>query len=173
MKIIEYLTADKKFSFTVNTAADSVNIVVPSGGAIFLNGGQKGTFKAGDSHIVMSYGLMLPENFTFFMQGVGLPIMELEGLALAGVPYAFYLPAFGSTNRLQNIVEENKEMEVDAYNNYSTFVTGAGLVKEDYQIKVGAFFNTVISMLNVPAAANGKEYFIVPFLKVAHNIALS
>jgi hypothetical protein len=172
--LIEYLTADEYFSFTADTSKDLVIAKGPNPQqAKLINGNGQGVFTAGDSLIVLSYGVMLPENFTFFMQsGTGLPILVLWGKALAVSPFFFNLPIFPGTafGSSLNVIEENREMEIDGFCSYGEMKGNTGAIKDNYSLNVN--FSCEVSMLNVPVAANGKTYYVVPFLKVAHNIAL-
>jgi|SRR5271157_7576 len=171
--LIEYLTADKTFSFTVDTSKDSVIAQASPSQCILKNGNGKSIFQAGDGFILKSYGIMLPENFTFFMQtGTGLPILVLWGRALAIPPFDFDLPIFAGNvfGSAQNIIEENRELEVDGFCNYSDFKSNIAPIVSNYSLYSN--FGAVISMLNVPAAANNKSYYAVPFVKIAHNLPL-
>lgn len=169
-KIIEYLTAESDFSFTVDTSKDAV--MVSGAPAMFANGGGQNKFQKGDSFIFLAYGIMMPENFTFYLSGSPAPILDLRGYAYENPPYTFSLPAFGSGNVIQKVLEENKELTVEGFCNYKDFINAPGVpVKGDFSIEV-RLPGFGVSMLNVPAAANNKQYFILPFIKVAHNIAL-
>ena len=172
-KIIEYLAADK-IPFTVDTS--QVAALSGSGVATLRNGNGKGNFVKGDSFILISYGVILPENFTFFASlGFGLPGMAVYGQRLSAA-VNFALPCFLSSlpaSTLQRLMEENREQEINGFCNFKDFIDTLGAaVNEDYFLLSSLPNPIAISMLNVPAAANGGTYYISPFVKVAHNLPL-
>lgn len=174
-KIIEYLSVDGIFSFLANTAAPAS----PSNTAIDVlrNGNHNGIFVKGDSFILMAYGIMLPENFTFFSRpSIGLPSLRIYGRSVSASPLGFALPCFQSSapqNTNQYLIEENKELEINGFCNYNDFKDPARVVVSDNFSLLAGIINAIeISMLNVPAAANGERYYITPFVKVSHNFPL-
>jgi hypothetical protein len=167
-KIIEYLAIDRNYIFAVDVSTASAN--TNTGVAGFRNPNGKFTFGKGDSFILLSYGIMLPENFTFFERvGAGLPSLNLTGIELS-TGKVFALPCFKASNpanTLQRVIEENKEHEISGYCNYNDLG-----ISGNFGI-LGGFVNPlIVSMLNVPAAADTKSYYAVPFVKVAHNLPL-
>jgi hypothetical protein len=170
-KILEYLVADSNFVFTVDTSKNSVT--VSGAPAYFANGGGQYVFQKGDSFLLLAYGIMLPENFTFYLSGAPIPILDLRGYAYETPAYTFTLPAFGSS-LIQKVLEENRELTVEGFCNYNDFVNTPGVpVKGNFSVQVRLGKSAFdISMLNVPAAANSKQYYAVPFLKIAHNLPL-
>lgn len=174
-KIIEYLASDKTFFFTANTGVTSVT---GNTGIITLhNANGKGIFVEGDSLILLSYGIMLPENFTFFQGlGYGLPALNIYGQDTAALPSAFPLPCFQATDpatTLQRVTEENREHEINGFCNYKAFKSLAGkIIIDNYFLIIGFLAGVEISMINVPAVINGQPFYIVPFVKVAHNLPL-
>jgi hypothetical protein len=173
-KIIEYLASDPQYPFTVNTAAPAVTS--SNGVQPFRNPGGKSVFTAGDGFILLSYGIMLPENFTFYMSGTPMPYLNIFGQITAVPLLTFPLPCFkeaGLATTLQNVLEENKEHEIDGFCNYNDIITFTGQkIVSGFILKCDLINPLVISMLNVPAAANAKAYYAIPFIKVAHNSPL-
>jgi hypothetical protein len=174
-KIIEYLASDRYFAFIINTAMASVTVNIGIRGLTNANG--HGTFTKGDSFILLSYGLILPENFTFY-QGTGyyIPRLNIYGQDTNMASSVFALPCFLSPDpaiTYQNVTIENTEHEINGFCNYSDFKSPAGkVISDNFFLQTGFLTGVEISMMNVPAAWNGFRFYIVPFIKVAHNLPL-
>jgi len=173
-KIIDYLAVnDSVLSFQANNAADYVDSLPLS--SYLENGAGRRTFQAGDYFILSSYGIMLPENFTFYGP-FGLPVMEVYGWvipALLGFTLpVFQRPAVGFNPSLL-ITEENKEHPIEGFCDYNQFKIDVSQAPVTTNFILQAPIGVChISMLNVPDDANLKVYRIVPFVKVIHNLPL-
>lgn len=176
-KIIEYLRVDGGILFTPDVSKKFVPLS-PAGLTFLANGFNHSLFAKGDSFILLSYGVMLPENFTFWMgTSSPMPSISLFGNDIAsGIPIPFSLPCFKYFNPAlyaSVLTEENKEHEIDGFCNYNDFKHGAVKVSGAFFLSCNFHDNINISMLNVPAAIDKEPQYAFPFVKVAHNFPLS
>jgi len=173
-KLTEYLMIRGAYIFPVVIASPFTQLVVPPGNRRYVNGAGFDRFTKGDNVTLLSYGVIMPENFTFFA-GVPPPVSAILGEERSTPPNYFQLPCFLGANPAEWITIENKEHDLEGYCDYSLFTRQISRlpVTEDFSI-VGTFpLDVYISMLNVPAAANGNSYYMEPFIKVSHNLPLS
>lgn len=173
-EIIDVLSCDTESCaiFTVNTAVESV--VVPVGlSRILYNGNGKFKFAAGDNFILMSMGFILPEQFTFFKDAPNNhACFEIQPWGLTS-NFPYFFQNLGSRVLLPL---ENYELGIGTYFECEeckrVVDPSKTLLTEDFQLNINFRKIPNISMLNVPAAYNGKTFYIIPFVKILHNIAL-
>jgi hypothetical protein len=180
-EIIDILTPDilECPVFVVNNAVDYIAPSIPiappatyrmkntSGAAIFTKG---------DSYRILSAGIIFPESFSIFKRAANSYALPLLGLLTKGNPTndVYYNPSFSGAEIF--IPMENFELVLDVFCNceetYKNGIRADNLLKENFVI-TAYFGNIDVSMLGVPAALNGKTFYLVPFIKVLHNQALS
>lgn len=185
MEVIDVLTPGVTTGahFTVNLAVDSVNLASFSGVPEFLYAGNGGTlFALGDNFVVLSIGYFVPERFVlaefggtgnmpvataqlFFYDNVTTVETEVGGLGDDGmirVPFANYEMSVGTFVRpAQNRVEDIPSPVTNPFRLKMKFpITSMGLTPQ-------------VSMINVPAALDGKDINVTPFVKILHNTKLA
>lgn len=176
MQIIDVMTLPiaECPNFTVNTAVDSVVLTIPAGTHIFQNY-SKGKFTKGDSFQLLSAGLTFPESFTYFRTLLTPTLVSLSLQCKGFVSGAMYTnPNFSIAQTF--IPMENYETVFDTFYDCTLSYRGGNpllnLLLEDFYM-TGTMIQQSISMQGVTAAFNGKTFYIVPFIKVLHTIALS
>lgn len=186
---IDVLSAPYQYGamFTVNTAVNSVNLVpvVPgtpmtltAGGGTIGGGGFE--FQVGDNIEILSVGFHIPENFTLAQYSVAgggefmLPIMYLRGQVLGGGPWAA-ITQFGNNGTLR-IPFSDYEMSVGSFVDVvdTGLIGGSGVfsLQTIFPYTLGLDYPQ-ISMINAPAALNGVDLYVTPFIKVRHNFTLT
>jgi hypothetical protein len=161
-------------NFVVNTAVDSVTLNIPAGTNRFVTY-STGKFTKGDSFQLLSAGLVFPESFTFFRKLLNDALPSMRIVCVGAVSAAQYTnPNF----TIQNVLfpMENYETVFDTFYDCVLSYRGGNpllnLLLEDFYI-TGNMLPCEISMQGVTAAFNGKTFYIAPFIKVLHTIALS
>jgi len=179
-EIIDILTLPiaKAQRFTVNTALTNVALTTPGGLGFkqLINAAGTGIFQYGDSFSILSAGLVLPEGFTVFKDPATAtkPLIPTE-LVLQGATSGenYSIDVLGFYNSI-NIEMENFEQSLDVFCNcINQTQLSNPTIKLFEQFFLACYsLEIFISMLNVPAAYNGKTFFISPFFKVLHNFPL-
>jgi hypothetical protein len=144
-----------------------------------ITGDGSHVFAIGDNFIIMTGGLVMPLSFQldrsnvtwpyirFSMYAYGettgktYPLKEISGSGAS--PY-FYMPM------------ENYDTPMDIFIDIQNQapVTGSYLKNETFTIGVTlALYLTNVSMVSVPAALNTKIQFVIPYVKILHNFALT
>jgi hypothetical protein len=179
-EIIDVLTPllSKCISFTVNNAVDYVDAAYPGVPYTAKNAHGDTKFQPGDSFVLLSAGVILPEAFTFWKN----PALTDEALPFFGiVPYGVT-----STDQYYNpnipggsiyLPMENFECVFDVFFDcraaYDIAHPLINLFSEKFTLSLAPFAAMDhISMQNVPAAMNGKVFRAVPFIKIMHNLPL-
>jgi hypothetical protein len=163
-------------SFTVNNAVDSVVITLPVGNSFARNVFGSNVFVKGDSFRVLSMGFILPESFTFFKAGAAAPFISISVLPFGKVTGQAYVYP-GLASGFQFIPMENYELVMDLFFSCKNAINSVDptktLLSENFQLSVAPAVVYNISMLGVPAALNAKVFYIVPFLKILHNLPMT
>lgn len=156
-------------SFVVDTAAVGGVVSVTQPGNVtfdFYNTAGDKLFRAGDSFTILSYGIILPENFQF---NLGSTAQSKNGLCFYIGSSVGPLKEFGDSDGYVFCPVENYEIACN------TFVDSVanGLTSGNFSLKgdIGPAFGQTpkISMVGTPAALNGTTQYIRPFVKVAHT----
>lgn len=191
---IDILSAPYQYGamFTVNVAVNSVSLVpvVPgtpmtltAGGGTIGGGGFE--FQEGDNFEILSAGFHIPESFTLAQYSVAaggefmLPIMYLRGQVIGGAAPWAPINQFGNNGTLR-IPFSDYEMSVGSFvdvidtglvsglaSPFGTFV-----LQTIFPYTVGLDYPQ-ISMINAPAALDGVDIYVTPFIKVRHSFTLS
>lgn len=164
--------------FTVNTAVTNVALTTPGGlGFKHLQGAAAtGLFQNGDSFSILAAGLVLPEGFTPYKDPAVTvnPLIPTE-LVLQGANSLeiYNIDVLGFYSSI-NIEMENFEQALDVFCNCINQVQiSHPTVKLNEAFFLACYsLDIKISMLNVPAAYNGKTFFVSPFFKILHNFPL-
>lgn len=177
MNIYETIVASS--SFIVDTSADYVGI--HSLGGMFRNAYGKAQFQAGDSSIIASAGIIVPEGFTF--SGIAAPTltpyMQIFGAEyVGGVPINFFSlncvsHIVGGANDRIFILAENTDFTINGFSDYTTYKTITGAtVTGNFCMGISQMSGVFFSMIGAPAALNGKTISFYPYLKLTHNLPL-
>jgi len=160
---IEILTFKyNTLKFTVNNAVDYVNVTVGASDLLSTTGAN--IFKAGDNFIILSCGLILPENFS--LSGIVAnfsPFINLQVSTSLDVLVGNVLE-FGTSGQFSPIVA-NYEYALGQFVNINNYLT------TDFKLKFSMACS--ISMVGINAAYNGKGISIFPFIKISHNSPLT
>lgn len=173
--IITLPTADCQY-VPVNNA-NPFALTLPGAASTFLmrNASGANKFRVGDSFIILSMGFIMPEALTLWkhIPEVTDPafnvVVLLRGVTtglvynidVLGLNQAVYLPL------------ENFETGLDIFCDYTKQVSLVGSIPlaEPFYIYCQTMPQNV-SMAGVPAALNGKNLIISPFMKILHNVAM-
>jgi hypothetical protein len=171
-EIVDILTTvfDHSPRFTVDIAETSVPVTLALNENL-VSGSGKYLFKAIDHIVLISAGIIMPENFVLTHEhpegGTHKSVLGFNAVPYEGEP--LYLQDIGF-HGFVTIPMENYEFALNIFCNLSVYkaqINAAGYLS----ISVGASINNV-SMVNVPAALDGKVFPIVPFIKILHTIPL-
>lgn len=156
-------------SFVVNLAAVGGVVSVTQPGNVtfdYYNTAGNKLLRAGDSFTVLSYGVILPENFQFHS---GVSAQSKNGLCFYIGSSVGPLLEFGDSDGYVFCPVENYEIACN------TFISAVdnGLTGASFSLKgdIGPAFGQTpkISMVGVPAALDGTTQYIRPFVKIAHT----
>lgn len=162
--------------FDADNTVDSVTSVLPVTNRYCFNANGNDEIVKGDSIRVLSCGLIIPESFTLFKAVGGAPLPSIAVIPIGKVTgQAYSNPNF--QNGMQYLPMENFETVTDSFLSASEAVNVIDptktLLYENYYLKLsGAFYTPVISMLNAPNSVNGKRFYVVPFIKIAHSLPM-
>lgn len=178
--IIDILTIplDECEYFTVNNLVDFVPQTSPPVGNRYLsNTGGGNLFVIGDSLLIISAGFLMPEGFTIWKNPAdnSPPLTVMQLLPYGNSSGHLYTSPNFTANQVY-IPMENFETVLNSYLDCrlatDTLDPTKTLLTEPYTVK--CFINVLLtSMMNVPASMNGKEFRIVPFVKVLHSYPMS
>jgi hypothetical protein len=162
---------DEGASFTVNNAVNYVDATRVTD-KVLISGGVGGLpyFQQGDSLLVQTIGIIMPIQFCLWppenageKQGA-VPIL-LQGQYSGGTKFDFTV--FGSSHFIFPM--ENYEVAINGYFDASATT---GKYKIIFDLPKSGSQKMRVSMVNVPAALNGLTFYIVPFIKVLHNLPM-
>jgi hypothetical protein len=180
-EIIDILTPNinETAKFTVDTSGpDYVSIVAPIPSAVDLHDANIHTsFVRGDNFIVLSIGFMLPEMFTLWKPSTNFnPLLKVnvypEGILTA---HPYYSPNFPEGI---NLSLECYEMGLGVFFDVGSAIDSIdpthSLYEEEFSLKIKWLWTSAprVSMLNVPTVYHGKQFQIIPFLKILHNFPM-
>jgi len=162
--------------YTVNIANDSADSAAAADPTKlqFRNASGQYTFLKGDNLRLLSFGIILPESFTFWKSSGNQlsPIfLVMHGLTSLNT---YKIDALGSENVIFCPME-NYETAIDIFLDCSKQFQ-FGVIPKTY-LNENFSLNTdqtliKISMKNVPTTLNTMVFPIIPFLKVAHNFPM-
>jgi hypothetical protein len=178
-EIIDILTPDiDECPYFV--ASNLVDYVVPSipvappAAYIFKNSQTRHIVQKGDNFRFISCGFICQESFTIFKRAT-VESLPLFGVLIRGSPSTdiYFNPSFSGSEFF--LPMENYELVLDVFCNCAdTYKGGApanNLQKENFYFTYYSG-GIDVSMMNVPAAFSGKTFYIVPFIKLLHNIEM-
>jgi len=171
-------------TFTVDLLVDSVPLEPAAGGPHSLRGGSgQGNFVSGDNLIILSAGYVLPEGFTMaeydnteVVYGLVSPSIFL--LVTDVVTLATSQCWQFGTGGVFRFPMHNYEVSIGTFINPrildrpGPILNAFSLQCEFPYIPTLAVDRPNVSMMNVPAALDGKTFHVPVFLKVLHNIEL-
>lgn len=179
-EIIEILglpTAKSQY-FTVNKAVDFVDLLIPAAPSFKLQNNTGATnFRKGDSFILLTAGIVLPESFTAHKQPATMDASAFPAvrLQIQGITsgQTYYCDTFGFANEIYCPLE-NHEIALDVFNDTQKQVQHAfPLVKlEEPFYLTGQISSLKISMAGCPASLDTKSIIVTPFYKILHNIPM-
>lgn len=164
-------TSANTAKFTVDIAAVNKRVSVTDSTApcFMVNASGNPYFQKNDNLVILTAGYYIPESFiTTLNPGtpVVLPVLRLGVYDPDGDPIG-NMPGLGN---LGNIILPFENYE-GVYNIYSDIASLT--VDTLYKVSGVLFFNScMISMVNVPADLDGREFKIYPFIKVAHTMPM-
>lgn len=171
MSIIDTLTHWKTegFSFTVNTAVNFVNIVSNGGSGILGITEIIRNFDWKDNVNLLSLGVFLPLGFEFWPNedGGNIPIPHYVNLAwrrASDGAIENFIPG------VYNLPRENYELSLGAFlKPTDTFGSKFQLVGN---LPISGAVIQRVSMINTPAALNGKHFGVGFLAKVEHTLPM-
>jgi hypothetical protein len=154
-------------SFTVNLGAGDTVSTNNNTGKILRTGSNQWKFQKGDSFQILSAGLVFPESFCPY----GASSFLLEYLNAKDAALNLYSnPIF--INGLVLFPMENQEYVLDVFFDTSISLFGS-LVLKDTQFSLYLDNPAIpISQIGVPAAYDGKTFYVKPFFKILHNFVM-
>lgn len=158
-------------TITVDNSVDYVSpLPSPLVNVDFVNTNQKKTFAQADNFIIQSVAIILPEFYTvwkdpgIFLQNL-LPSIAVILRGVSGTTYQ--ISVLGSYAAIR-VPMENYETACNVF----VDVTALG-VNEAFTLRSVGIYDCPVSMRLSPAIFNGKEFAIVPYMKVLHNKPLT
>lgn len=149
---------DVKMSFIVDNTQDYITLFSTNFEYKTIGFGVDGRLQQGDNFNILSLGLSMPEMYRDSLL-VDSPSLNL-GVNLASVES-------GTIKRIFDSVLPFVNYELSINN----FIENNVVVGEHTAI-MDAGITIAISMNNVPDSENGKEYFVKPFIKIAHTLPI-
>lgn len=180
-EIIDILTAPAKdcLYFTANNAVDYViPTTAPAADFTLKTADNKDVFEIGDNFTILSVGYVLPEAYTLWKHRGDL-LADDYGIMFAllnllGVSGAYYnIDSLGRNPRIYMPLE-CYEMETEIFvdvTKQTNVLPPNNLLTEKFKLSFLPF-PFKISQRGQPAAFNGKQFIISPFVKIAHNFPL-
>lgn len=166
--------------FIVDAAVDSVDLSpVIVGLAQTLESGLGAfNFTRGDNIIILSAGYHIPESFALAQysdagaQTISLPNLYLAAQSAPGP--SIPITSWGH-NGVMRLPFPNYECSVGIFINPEELGLddGAQFVLQSVFPSTAGLGVPQVSMINVPAALDGKTIFVTPFIKILHNIPLA
>lgn len=179
MEIIEIMTPELTgcANFVVNNAVDSVVLNTPAAPSIMYSGNNGHKFTNGDNFLILSAGYYIPERFTIYGHQSVDPNKSCTPQMLLRVNedpagFSFVVDQFGNDGAL-NIPFPNYEFSIGTFIEIEQFSLSTPLfnIAVDFPNSIDPD-KPLISMIDVPAALNGKTFYVIPFIKILHNIPL-
>lgn len=178
MEIIDILTpkVDDCASFVVNNAVDSVVVNIVAAFTTMYGCDNLYSFVRGDNFTILSLGYFIPERFCVFgyenadpASLNSVPQINLLSVGSLGLGIPLHI---GQNGKL-NVPFPNYEFSIGQFIDTEE----SGMTDPLFSINCKFPFDSdadklLISMIDVPAALNGKTFHIVPFIKVMHNHGL-
>ncbi len=167
---------DEGAEFVVDTSVDSVDLTPVVGATnVLYAGGGSSKFARGDNFIILSAGYFIPEAFALYgygAAGIGkwsLPVMLFRALTDGGFETSLY--EFGDNGMLR-IPYPNAEISIGTYCDPEKNSLNDNFVLKILFPNFSAPDHPQISMVGVPVSLDGKMFYVVPFVKILHNLAL-
>jgi hypothetical protein len=157
-------------TFKVDTSKDFVKLVWPAGvtpPVVLKNAAGSYQFTKYDPFNVLSFGIVLPEAFTFWkVPGDDTSTFPILLPQLQGYPSGTYYTIPNFTNGGFFVPMENYEIAASSFVDTANIT---GLIEAClFVLNMGSTLPS-ISMLNAPAALNTKVLIATPFFKISHN----
>ena len=173
-QIIDILTlapADSPAFTADNTLFHTAISGIPPN-TFFSNATGNTKMQAGDSFLILTAGIIFPEAFTLWKDPAAgifdLPQIKLDLKGSSGDIYK--IPGLGYLDSFF-VPMENYETSLDIFVNID-FVKHLG-TPESFRFRFGGLLDTEISTKLAPTVLNGKQFFLSPFIKIAHNLPMA
>lgn len=178
-EIIDVLTLNPANcqTFIGNSAVESVTATLPGGAPTYRarNAFARNRFTNGDSLKILSGGIILPEGFTIRQKITNTLLPSITFFPEGVTSGQFYFSPNFSDEEIF-IPLENYELVFDTFLSCRESVNQIDptktLLSEDFYLRLYNSHALEISMIGTPAAITGKTFWIVPWLKILHNIPL-
>jgi hypothetical protein len=163
-------------NFVVNNAVDNVVVNIPAAYTTMNACENHFSFVRGDNFTILSAGYFIPERFVVwgYQNADPINLNSVPQLSLLSIgSLGLGVPLHIGQNGKINIPFPNYEFSIGQF--IDTEISG--MTDPLFRITCKFPFDAdadklLISMIDVPAALNGKTFYCIPFIKVLHNLGL-